>query len=594
MILQALNGYYDRLAARGQIPPFGYSREKISFAIVLSEAGKLVDVMPLPGLSKRKFRPRLKEVPRPVKRTSGIKPNFLWDKTAYALGYKNDKDTHSPIPSDIEHSAFKEFHQKLLGHTGDRGLKAVLSFLNTWDPTAYSDLTHAQQMLDSNIVFKLDDEQAFVHERAAARALWKRCLQDSQSSSRKTMCLVTGAELPRARLHDPIKGVNGAQSSGAHIVSFNKDSFSSLKKKQGANAPVSEKAAFGYTAALNKLLAYDSRQKLQIGDATTVFWAEASGSERDAEEAEYLVGHMLSPPTKTDEEETAKVADRLQMIAQGLPLADVAPEIDPDTKFYVLGLAPNASRLSVRFWHASSVGGIFEQIANHWRDMYLIPSNFKTPSLWHLLRETAVGQKAENISPTLGGALMRSILTGMHYPRPLLSAIITRFRSDGEIRPLRIAIVKACIRRAERLINPDQEDILMSLDPSSTNVAYVLGRLFAAYAYAERSYSNPNATIRDKYMGAASANPRRVFPVLMRGYEHNRAALMKSKEKVGAGVRADRAVGEIIERLSGHRDLPATLSLEDQGRFFVGYYHQEQAFYAKAGSDSELPSNSEE
>ena len=160
-----------------------------------------------------------------------------------------------------------------------------------------------------------------------------------------------------------------------------------------------------------------------------------------------------------------------------------------------------------------------------------------------------------------------------------------RVRADGEVSGMRAAIVKACIRRNERLSHPDEskEDELVSIDHDSDNIAYNLGRLFAAYAYAEKSVADRGATIRDKYMGAASATPRRVFPIVMRGYEHNRAGLAKDNSKKGLGKLADMAVKEIMERLPGSGELPATLPLEDQGRFFVGYYHQERSFYQSRG-----------
>ena len=595
MILQALNGHYERLSSKGQVPPYGYSAEKVSYAIVLSTEGQPVDVIPLLDTSGKKPRPSVGQVPQARTRTSGIKPNFLWDNTKYTLGCGRDKETKQSVPTEHHYAAFKKFHQALLEDIDDRGVKAFLMFLGRWDPEKYSELAHAEEMLDSNVVFRLDGEQAFLHERAAAQDAWKQCLAESAGGT-QGMCLVTGAQVPIARLHPSIKGVADAKSSGAPLVSFNKNSFESFGKDQGENAPVSETAAFGYATALNALLAFDGNRRVQIGDATTVFWAEAAGRSDEAEKSEYLIAQLLDPQSHpSDEEETTKVADTLKLIAEGRPLEDIAPGIHSDTRFYVLGLAPNAARLSVRYWHATSVGHLFEQIVNHWQDMRLDPPAWQTPpSVWRLLCETAVQRKRKNVSPVLGGALMRSILTGARYPRTVLSAVITRFRADGMISPLRVAIVKACIRREERLRNPEQEDTLMSLDRSSDTPSYNLGRLFAVYAYAEKHNTNPKATIRDKYSGAASATPQRVFPVLMRGYEHNRSALLKGPKKAGAGVRADRAVTDILDRLSGAGEMPATLSIEEQGRFFIGYYHQEKVLYSKPDTESESQSNLEE
>ena len=597
MILQALNRYYERAREEGRAPRPGYSWENISFAIVLGDDGSVVDVSSLQQEVDGKARPARLCVPQAVTRSSNVKPNFLWDKTGYALGWQRAKQTgEAERDKRKEHAEFAKLHRELLDETVDKGFMAMLAFLDRWNPASYSELRHSDEMLDANVVFRLDGQNRYIHDGSAAESAWREHLARQGAQLKRGVCLVTGEESGIPLTHSKIKGVRGAQSSGASIVTFNKNAFDSFGKKQGGNAPVSEHAAFAYTTALNTLLASGSRQRVQIGDATTVFWAESAGGAEEAEKSELLIAQLLDPPSASDEEETAKLADTLKQVAEGRPLQSVAPEVQPDTRIHVLGLAPNASRLSVRFWHSSSVEEIFSKVATHWRDLRLEPPAWQIPpSAWRLLIETAAQRKSENISPLSGGALMRSILTGSNYPRPLLSSIITRLRADGDINRLRIAIVKACIQRAERLKTPHQEDLLMSLDVLSTNVAYNLGRLFAAYAYAEKSYSNPNATIRDKYMGSASANPRRVFPVLMRGYEHNRASLQKQGgNKAGAGIRADKAVGEILSRLSGEAGLPTVLSLEEQGRFFIGYYHQERAFYEKAAPDSPTQSSSEE
>ena len=596
-ILHALAGYYDRLVSNGEAPDYGYSREGVSYAIVLSPKGEVVNVMDLRDMSGRTPRPSPRSVPRPVPRTSAVASNFLWDKTAYALGVKLDRDTKQPIPADREHAAFKALHKGLLEDPVDDGLKALRTFLDQWQAENFARLYHADDMLDANIVFQLDGERRFLHQRPAARSVWRNHMAGQDHTT--GLCLVSGEHAPIERLHPKIKGVRGAQSSGASIVSFNLDAFASFGKDQGANAPVSERAAFAYTTALNTLLARNSGRRIQIGDATTVFWAEAAGDEAGATAAEDLFS-MIADPPPTDAEEAVNVADKLLKIAEGQPLAVVEPEVNQDTRFYVLGLAPNAARLSVRFWYEDSIGAIARRIGDHWRDLRLDPAPWRTPpAAWRLLYETAAQRKADNIPPTLGGALMRAILTGGRYPQSLLAAIIMRLRADGTVSGTRAAIVKACIRRTERLSNAEvnKEDYLVSLDSNSDNIAYNLGRLFSAYTYAEKSFADRNATIRDKYMGAASATPRRVFPLLMRGYEHNRAGLAKRDgQKQGAGVRADKAVGQIIERLPGRDELPAALPLEDQARFFVGYYHQERAFYAKSdsGVDQDQPVESEE
>lgn len=598
-ILQALVDHYDRLASRHAAPPYGFSSEKISYAILLSRDGQAVDVQSLQDMLGRKLRPSLQAVPQPPPDRTGRKivPNFLWDKTAYALGAKADS-SGAPVLAKREFAAFRTFHEDLLADSEDEGLSALLAFLRSWEPTAYRNLPHAEDMLaaNANLVFRLDDEERrFLHERPTARIVWANHLDRGGSDG---LCLVTGDRGPIKRLHPVVKGVWGAHSSGARIVSFNENAFESFGKSQGGNAPVSERAAFAYTAALNTLLAHGSRQRIQIGDTTTVFWAEATEPQQ-SEAAEALFSMFEEP--RTDEQEAARVRDKLQAITEGRPLAEAVPDVREDTRFYVLGLAPNAARLSIRFWYAETIGAFAERIVQHWRDLQLEPAPWTSPPpVWRLLYAITPHRKAEKkteknqqkapnkIPPTFAGALMRAILTGRPYPRSLLAAVVARIRVDQYVDASRVAICKAIISRNFRL-GTEMEDAPVALQQNSKDIAYNLGRLFAAYAYAENSFAKRSATLRDKYVGAASATPLRVFPILMRGYEHNRTGLAKSGgRKKGAGVRVELAVSQIIALLPGIGELPVSLTLEEQARFFIGFYHQEQAFFAKTDHGEEL------
>lgn len=599
-ILQALAGHYDRLAARGAAPAYGFSNEKISYAILLSRDGRAVGVQSLQDMSGRKPRPSLQAVPQPPPDRTGRKivPNFLWDKTAYALGIKAGDRPGTIVVAEPEFAAFRTLHETLLADSEDEGLSALLTFLRSWQPTGYGAMPHAEDMFaaNANVVFRLDDgERRFLHERPAAWTVWANHLDRGGPDG---LCLVTGGHGPVARLHPVVKGVWGAQSSGARIVSFNENAFESLGKSQGANAPVSERAVFAYTTALNTLLVHGSRQQIRIGDTTTVFWAE-SADLAQSEAAESLFSMLAEPPT--DEQEAARVRDKLQAISEGQPLAEAAPDVREDTRFFVLGLAPNAARLSIRFWYVETIGALAERIVQHWRDLQLEPAPWTSPPpVWRLLYVITPHRKAEKktekkqqeaankIPPTFAGALMRAILTGQPYPRSLLAAVVARIRADQHVNGSRVAICKAAISRNFRL-GYEKEDAPVALQQNSKDIAYNLGRLFAAYAHAESSFAKRSATLRDKYAGAASATPLRVFPILMRGYEHNRAGLAKSDGlKAGAGVRVEQAVSQIIGLLPGIGDLPVSLTLEQQARFFIGFYHQERAFFAKKDHGEEL------
>ncbi|MBJ7313815.1 type I-C CRISPR-associated protein Cas8c/Csd1 [Rugamonas sp. CCM 8940] len=274
-----------------------------------------------------------------------------------------------------------------------------------------------------DIVFRLDGEQQYVHQLPAAQVLRAKVLAGAQAAT--GLCLVTGETLPVARLHPAIRSVNGAQNSGASIVSFNQEAFASYGKQQGDNAPVSEAAAFGYSMVLNHLLRRDehNRQRLQIGDASVVLWAQANSMDA-CDKAQSLLFNMLSPPSD-DAREAAKLRTVLEAISAGKPLRELDLDLDDNTELFVLGLAPNASRLSIRFWQSGSLEFFARHIAEHFQDLDIVPQPWKTaPAIWRLLHATVPSHdnksKADDIAPQLAGDMMRAVLTGSRYPRSLL------------------------------------------------------------------------------------------------------------------------------------------------------------------------------
>ncbi|ADX47761.1 CRISPR-associated protein, Csd1 family [Paracidovorax avenae ATCC 19860] len=599
MILQALATYYQRLLARGEkgLSPFGYSPEKISYEILLAPDGRVVQVNDIRDPSGKKPVPRVMNVPQPEKRTVGIKSNFLWDKTSYVLGVSATSKR-----ADKEHEAFKALHQQSLAGTDDAGLKALSAFLSGWNPDHFRTEPFKEEMLDANVVFRLDGEAAHLHERPAAQAARARLLSvDDDSASTLAHCLVTGERMPVARLHPAIKGVNGAQSSGASLVSFNLESFTSYGKSQGENAPISEQAAFAYTTVLNHLLrrGEHNRQRLQVGDATVVFWAEAA-SEDAAQAAELLLASTWElDESPTDAQDSGALRIALEKLVQGRPLTEIDPRLSETTRIYVLGLAPNASRLSIRFWTVNTLGALAQNVAWHARDLSIKPARWKVmPSLWRLVLATAPSRegraKAEDVPPQLAGELMRSILQGHRYPGSLLANTLMRMRTDGDLSDVRVAICKAVLARTRRLAasnatNNDTEEVPVSLDTASLNPGYRLGRLFAVLEAVQRSAlgGQVNATIRDRYYGAASATPASVFPVLLRNTQNHLGKLRK--EKPGLAVNLEKDIREIVDGLPEH--FPRSLRIEDQGRFAIGYYHQSQTRFVKGDGSAAQDSN---
>ncbi|SFE89469.1 type I-C CRISPR-associated protein Cas8c/Csd1 [Roseivivax sediminis] len=571
-ILQELAALYEARAEVREWPRPGFSTERIGGVVVLAEDGSVQDIRSLMAPDpKGKMQARAMSVPT-VNRTSGIKPATFWDKTAYSLGIaQTDDGPGQGKRTAAEHEAFKTAHLELLKGAKDAALGALRMFCETWVPERFANYSDAAALVGQNLVFRVGDG-TFIHELPEARALL------TTASDGDVMCLVTGRLGHIRESHPAIKGVMGAQSSGARLVSFNNSAETSHGKEKGDNAPVSEAAAFAYGTALNALLAKGSGNNLRIGGDTVAFWA-------DQPEAENWFDTFMSGTDDAAAER--ELAARVRAVAEGRKRADET--VDPQARLFVLGLAPNAARLAVRYWHPSTLGDFAQAVTRFWTDMAIAPSPFTKgggelpPKPWALLYDVAAQRDAGNIPAGLGGDLMRAILTGGRYPATWLAAVMGRIRVEGapdrtrhgNVDGRRAASIAAVLRRNYK------QEVPMALDEDARDTAYLLGRLFGAYTYAEKSYQERGAGLRQKYMGAASATPARVFPVLMRGYEHNLSSLRKAGgQKAGAGVKADRAVAAIMGRLAG--GMPASLPLEAQGRFFIGFYHQISAFYAKA------------
>ena len=576
-ILQELTVLYDKRAQEKEWPKPGYSNEKIGAVVVLEPNGTVRDILSLMAPDQKgKLRPRRMSVPSAVKRTRQIEPNSFWDKSAYVLGVTRTDDGPGQAERTLaEHQAFKTRHLELLEYEQDEALTALRRFCQTWIPEMFSNFPDAASLVAENFVFKIQDSDQFLHDLPAVQKLIA-----AAGSEVEAACLVTGRRGALARLHPSIKGVVNAQSSGASLVSFNNEAETSHGKKQGENASVSGEAAFAYGTALNALLAKGSGNSMRVGGDTVAFWA-------DQPEVEWSIDALLSGNNNAAAE--VELRARIEAVAAGKMRDDHV--LDPEARLFILGLAPNSARIAVRYWYPGTLRGFAKAVTSFWSDCAIQPSPFVkegldvSPKPWALLYDLAAQRDAKKVPNGLGGDLMRAILTGGRYPANLLSTVIGRIRVEGDpefnkhvnIDGRRAAMIRAVLRRNHK------QEVPMALDEKATDEAYLLGRLFGAYTYAEKSYQERGAGLRQKYIGAASATPARVFPVLMRGYEHNLASLLKAGgQKASAAVRADRSVASVLSCWPGDGVLPATLPLEEQGRFFIGFYHQFSAFYTKA------------
>ena len=589
MILQSLNDYYHRKCAdpdpRERLPDFGFEQKEIPFVLEIALDGTPVQLIDTRTANdKKKLIARSYIVPQSVKRASNIAANLLWDTVEYALGV----DTKGKPERVIEqHAAFRQrLHQLPAEVQQDAGIAAVNRFLDQITVKQLEAFAAWPQALEGNalVSFKLHADVELVCQRPAV----VRAVQSSigADDGPQAMCLVTGEHAPIERLHAAIKGVWGAQTSGANVVSFNARAFESYGKteRQGENAPVSQAAAFAYTTALNHLLRRDSRQRVQVGDASTVFWAD-----KPTDFEEFIPGMFSDDPDGG--------ADAVRALYQAMHTGQWGGA-DGDTVMHVLGLAPNAARISIRFYHHKPLKELGRDIQHHFDDLEMArgPNDAQYPSLFRLLAAVSVQNKADNIPPNLGGSIVDAIFSGPDAPYPALwlNAAVGRCRAEQNVNYLRAAAIKACLNRqicrkkaglpTQSSTHPEKEFQPM-LDLSNTHASYRLGRLFAVLERAQE-IANPgiNATIRDRYYGAASSTPVAVFTTLLR---LEKAHLKKMPS--GQANWIESMIGEVLEPV---KDFPKHLSLPEQGRFALGYYQQRQFFFTKkTPTDNPDPTN---
>lgn len=607
MILQALNDYYERRCAdpdpARRLPVFGLERKEIGFVLELGGDGRLANVLDLrTQVGSRKVGTALL-VPSAEKKTSGVKANLLWDNAEYVLGLPDPKklETARDKGKELEYrlrlqEMQEAFRKRILdlpeAARHDSGIQAVLDFLQADPALQVERLGKADELASSNapLTFRmLDDTGTLVSQRptVAPHVVAASPAGDDDESSAPappatpTMCLVTGRVAPVARLHSAIKGVWDAQTSGANIVSFNLDAFNSHGKARGDNAPVSAQAAFAYTTALNALLLRDSPQRMQVGDASTVFWAQRADVFED--ELAQLLGANVDEP----DAHTNKVKTLFESIRSG-----AFDGARGNNRFFVLGLAPNAARISVRFWHAAPLAEIAKRVRRWFDDLAIARPSFERdeyPALKTLLRAVVLQRKDENIPPGLSGDVLRAIFTGTPYPALWLNLAVKRCRAEQEVSYHRAAVIKACLSRSSQPSKSTEEAIPTMLDPSNTQASYRLGRLFAVLEKIQEESAGGmlNKTIRDRYYGAASSTPGSVVPLLLKLKNHHVGKLDDRGQRMLYRAlqdhRPDDYIGEI---LAGVDDIPTHLTLPEQGRFALGYYHQRQAFFTKPDSET--------
>lgn len=511
-----------------------------------------------------------------MKRTVGVASNFLWDNGSYLLGHAKDAAKDSRAEKCF--AAAKELHLSLLSGSQDPFAQAICRFFENYDPALGSTdpvLAGEWENLISgcNLTFAYGDQYPGDNE-ALARAWESHYGQDAEGE--KLRCLITGEPAVPEKTHPAIKRLYGAQSSGAALVSFNAPAFCSYGREQNENAPVGQYGAFAYTAALNDLLS-DRRHYRRIGGDTYVFWAE--GAEEQYEDA---FGAFLDGGSeKITDEDLASVMDALA--GKKLCQWDNLP-LNPENRFYVLGLAPNAARISVRFFLQDTFGVFAQRLKAHYDRLEIIRPSFDTRTqlpLWLLLQETVNQQSRDKTpSPQMAADTLRAILTGGRYPATLFQQTMLRIRAEHDITRGKAAIIKAYLLRNDTQQNR-MEALTVKLNDDCNYLPYVLGRLFSVLEDIQQQ-ANPgiNTTIKDRYFSSASATPAVVFPVLVNLAE-------KHQKKLSAGQKVYNS--KRLQDLTGciRESYPTHLTLSDQGIFQLGYYHETQKRYSgsKAGQE---------
>lgn len=575
MILQALVSYYETLAARGELPQPGWAPVKVSYVLNLDDQGDITTVVCIKEEvtrgKKKALVPQTIQLPAPVKRTVGVTANFLCDNSSYILG----ADKKGKPKRSLEcFQACKTLHETLLVSVEEPAARALLSFFDHWQPeklTEHPAFAH-QDMEDllasANLIFRYRGR--YLHEIPAIRQAWQDYYNNSQDSQ-QFPCLVTGKLAPVAQLHPSIKGIYGAQSSGASLVSFNAPAFCSYDREQGLNAPTSQYAAFAYGAALNYLIA---TQNTRVGDVTLLFWAE-SGEEAYTDA---LKRFGFGGGDEDDQYKEEDLKGLMESLAEGADVEWDGTRIDPNMTFYILGISPNAARLSVRFFLRNSFGQFIRSVKAHYDRLEIVRPSFDpfdNIPVWRMLKETVnPNSREKKPAADMAGDTLRTILTNTPYPATLLNGVTLRIRADREMNRTRAAILKAYYLKNRNPFVPE-EVLTVSLNQDSNHEAYVLGRLFSVLE-AIQSDANPgiNATIRDKYFSSASATPGVVFPTLV-----NLAQKHLRKLDEGKKIFYDKQLTELMSKLG--ETYPNRMNLPQQGAFQLGYYHQTQYRFTK-------------
>lgn len=580
MIINALCDYYDILVKNkdANISPYGFEMTKARYCAVISDTGNLFDIISLNELNEKQAQVFM--MPKSMK-TSGIAASPVCDNFAYIFGVGGQKGEKTV--ENKKFKAAKELHIKMFGEARSKEGRAMKNFFDKWEvDKAWENeyiikhYTNKGNAFSGNIVFRLKGEARYIHECEEIIDIWQKHNEEKQAGKDKysAQCCVTGEYRQIAKLHSQFQGVKGALPKGASLVCFNKDADCLYNLEQSYNAAVSEIAMFKYSTALKYLLA-DLKQKMYIGDDTTVFWAKAASSIYvDVFSELFSFYEENKEEGEKEDRETEEIAKTV--LKDGMQGIYSCPTIKPNTQFYVLGLAPNSGRLSVRYFYVNTFKEFCQTIKMHYDDIRIFgggnhKENIKIGSL--LYATINANSKDKKVNPLLGGAVMRSILTGGMYPQILFNQTLIRVKTETKVNQARAAIIKGFLKRKSRTQNK-KEEINMYLNEESNNTAYVLGRVFAILEKIQKDAlgDSINSTIKEKYFASACSNPSLVLPNLLKLAQHHLAKIEGNYWNI--------QLGNCLALIEGET-FPKVQDMGNQGRFILGYYQQNQKNYEK-------------
>lgn len=605
MLISELNSFYDTLFEQGKVLSDAYTKQLVHYTILLTAEGRLDDIISCKKIANTGSKSKkIKYIPREIilpKRTtkSAIDSNYIEHRPLYIFGLdyvkKEKKFTANNKKANKSHDAFVKLNLEFLQGLDSVLINAYRKFLKNWDPEKEIDNKVLQNTLPNYgseyFQFALSgDPGTLLHEDPLIKDRWLKTYEASKNAQIgiASFCPVEGKNLNTARIHGiKIKGVKGAQSSGGVLVGVNNESEESYNRKQGANANISEEASVKYTKSLNYLISSKYNRKY-LDDLTMVYWVSNGGESLELGYFNLLVNNdnqlEKDNEIKLEEELHSYIHAQFNKMSEGRYIDFNKLDINPNLKFNIIGLAPNSSRIMVKFHYIDTFGNIITNAMQHQKDLIIKYGDSQIP-LYRLLKElVSPNSSKEIVYPDLQSQILKSIITGQNYPTNLLATVVRRIKTDSDtkdgeyiqINKIRAGIVKACINRKYRLKNKE-EVITMSLNLENTNPAYLCGRLFAVLENIQRKAAtgNLNVTIKDSYFSSACSNPALVFPKLLKLSQHH-------LKKLKFSFKSEEKVGEILNSLTSN--FPKNLSLEQQGIFIIGYY--QQRFSSQVNSDT--------